>query len=271
MALARRSSPITLAIDIGGSGLKAVTLDAKGNMLIDRLRVPTPYPLPPRRLISELKALVRPVESFDRVSVGFPGMVRNGRVLTSPHLVLSDGPDSKVDPASLKAWSNYDLASALTKAFGKPTRVVNDADLQGLDAATGKGLEVIVTLGTGFGTAVLYQGQLVPHMEFSQHPLRKGDNYDEQLGDVAFKKVGKKTWNKRVRKAIDALDAVFEFDHLYIGGGNSRHLKGDLGDRVSVIDTNAGLLGGIRLWDQAAQSPAPRRTAKRAAPALSRD
>ncbi len=268
MSPARRSGPVTLAIDIGGSGLKAVTLDAKGNMLIERLRVPTPYPLPPRRLTRELRALVKPVEAFDRVSVGFPGMVRNGRVLTSPHLVLSDGPDSKVDPASLKAWTNFDLATALTRSFGKPTRVVNDADLQGLDAATGNGLEVVVTLGTGFGTAVLNQGQLVPHMEFSQHPFRKGDNYDEQLGDVALKKVGKKAWNKRVRKAITALDAVFEFDHLYIGGGNARNLKGELGERVSIIDSNAGLLGGIRLWDQA---PPARRTAKRAARTPSRD
>ena len=270
MSPARRSGPITLAIDIGGTGLKAVTLDAKGKMFIDRLRVRTPYPLPPRRLIAELRALVRPVEAYDRVSVGFPGMVRDGRVLTSPHLVLSDGPDSKVDPNSLKAWSNFDLASALTKTFGKPTRVVNDADLQGLDAATGKGLEVVITLGTGFGTAVLNQGQLVPHMEFSQHPLRKGQTYDEQLGDVALKKVGKKVWNKRVRKAIAALDAVLEFDHLYIGGGNSRKLTGSLGDRVSIIDTNAGLLGGIRLWDQAA--PAPKwRVARRPPRASSQD
>ncbi len=270
MTPARRSGPITLAIDIGGTGLKAVTLDTKGTMLIDRLRVRTPYPLPPRRLITELRTLVGTETQFDRVSVGFPGMVRNGRVLTAPHLVLSTGPGSKVDPASVKAWDHFDLASALTKAFGKPTRVVNDADLQGLDVATGKGLEVVITLGTGFGTAVLNNGQLVPHMEFSQHPLRNGEDYDEQIGDVALKKVGKKKWNKRVRKAIAALDAVFEYDHLYIGGGNSRNLKGSLGERVTVIDTNAGLLGGVRLWDQVAHTPV-RRTRKRAAPASSRD
>ena len=96
----------------------------------------------------------------------FPAWSATDGVLTAPHLVLSDGPDSKIDPKSVKAWINFDLASALAKAFGKPTRVVNDADLQGLDAATGKGLEVVITLGTGFGTAVLNQGQLVPHMEF---------------------------------------------------------------------------------------------------------
>jgi polyphosphate glucokinase len=254
MTPVRRSGPVTLAIDIGGSGLKALTLDAKGTALMDRIRIPTPYPLPPKRLIAELAGLVRPIEKYDRVSVGFPGMVRNGRILSAPHLVLSDGPDSKIDPKSLKAWSNFDLASALATAFGTPTRVVNDADLQGLDAASGKGLEVVITLGTGFGTAVLSQGQLVPHMELSQHPFRGGKTYDEQLGDVARKRVGKKIWSKRVHRAIAVLDAVFMFDHLYVGGGNAARVQGELGERVSVIDSNAGLLGGIRLWDQRASS-----------------
>ena len=147
-AIAACERPITLAIDIGGTGLKAVTLDPKGKIAdrsascADAVSAATAH-----GSSQNSRALVRPGRTFDRVSVGFPGMVRNGRVLTSPHLVLSDGPDSKVDPDSLKAWTNFDLASALTKAFGKPTRVVNDADLQGLDAATGKGLEVVVTLG----------------------------------------------------------------------------------------------------------------------------
>ena len=254
MTPARRSGPITLAIDIGGSGLKALALDATGKALMDRIRVPTPYPLPPKRLIAQLVELVRPIEKYDRVSVGFPGMVRNGRILSAPHLVLSSGPDSKVDPMSVKAWGNFDLAAALAETLGKPTRVVNDADLQGLDAASGKGLEVVITLGTGFGTAVLNEGQLVPHMELSQHPFRNGQNYDEHIGDVARKRVGKKVWSKRVHRAIAVLDAVFMFDHLYIGGGNAIRLRGDLGERVSVIDPNAGLLGGIRLWDQHALS-----------------
>jgi polyphosphate glucokinase len=257
MSSATPSGPVTLTIDIGGSGLKALTLDATGQALIDRLRVPTPYPLPPQRLIAELRELVAPVPTYDRVSVGFPGLVRNGLVLTAPHLVLSAGPDSEVDPASVKAWDRFDLATAMTTSMGKPTRVVNDADLQGLDAASGNGLEVVVTLGTGFGTAVLHDGQLAPHMEFSQHPFRKGETYDQQIGDVALRQIGKKRWSRRVHKAIAALDAVFVFDHLYIGGGNARHLRGELGPRVSIIDSNAGLLGGIRLWDQSSMAKPP--------------
>ena len=250
MATARRNAPITLAIDIGGTGLKASALDARGNMLTDRLRVLTPYPLPPTRLVEELHQLVQPVKSYDRVSVGFPGMVRKGVVITAPHLVLAHGPGSKVDPKMVKAWSHFDLASALATSLGKPTRVVNDADLQGLDAASGKGLEVVITLGTGFGTAVLHDGQLAPHMELSQHPFRKGENYDEQLGDVTLKQIGTTKWSKRVHKAIAALDAVFIFDHLFIGGGNAAKVRGDLGPKVTIIDPNAGLLGGIRLWQQ---------------------
>ena len=254
MTPVRRTGPITLAIDIGGSGLKALALDATGKALTERIRIPTPYPLPPEKLIAQLADLVRPIDKYDRVSVGFPGMVRNGHVLSAPHLVLSKGPDSAIDPKSVEAWADFDLAAELTKALGKPTRVVNDADLQGLDAASGKGLEVVITLGTGFGTAVLSQGQLVPHMEFSQHPFRRGQTYDEQLGDVARKHVGKKSWSKRVHRAIAVLDSVFMFDHLYVGGGNAVRLRGPLGERVSIIDSNAGLLGGIRLWDQRASS-----------------
>lgn len=242
--------PITLAIDIGGSGLKATALDSTGTMLIDRLRVPTPYPLPPARLIAELQQLVSPVKRFDRVSVGFPGMVRDGAILSAPHVVLAKGPGSKPDPEVVTAWHRFDLAEALTKAFGKPARVVNDADLQGLDASSGHGLEVVITLGTGFGTAVMHDGQLAPHMEMSQHPFRKGENYDQQLGDVARNDVGNSRWSERVRKAIVNLDKLLMFDHLYIGGGNARHLKGDLPENVTRIDPNAGLLGCIRLWDQ---------------------
>jgi polyphosphate glucokinase len=255
MTAKRVAGPITLAIDIGGTGLKATALDSKGAMLADRLRVPTPYPLPPARLVDELRGLAAPVARFDRVSVGFPGMVRGGLILSAPHLVLADGPGSKVDPDSVRSWYRFDLAAALAGAFGKPVRVVNDADMQGLDASSGHGLEVVITLGTGFGTAVLHDGQLAPHMELSQHPLRKGENYDEQLGDVTLKRIGRARWSKRVHKAIAVLDTLLMFDHLYIGGGNAARIAGDLPPNVTTIDPNAGLLGGIRLWEQKLMDP----------------
>ena len=240
--------PMTLAIDIGGTGLKASVLDAQGAMVADRVLVKTSYPCPPEKLVDDLTALVAPLPPADRVSAGFPGMMRKGRVLSAPHFVTEAGPGTKVDDALVAQWDHFDLAGALRKRLGKPTKVANDADLQGAAVVEGKGLELVITLGTGVGTALFYDGRLLPHLEFAHHPFRKGETYTEQLGDATRKEVGNGRWNKRVRRAIDTLRALTFFDHCYIGGGNSKHLTGDLAGDVSTVDNTAGILGGIKLW-----------------------
>lgn len=242
----------TLTLDVGGTGLKASVLDASGSMLHDRERVETPYPCPPTKLVDELASLSRNLPAFDRVSVGFPGVVRTGIVRTAPHLVTSHGPGTPIDPGLVRLWSGFGLADALQQRFDRPTRVINDADLQGIDAASGMGLEVVVTLGTGFGTAIINEGVLAPHLEIAQHVFRRGETYDEQLGDMARKSIGNQKWNRRVRRAIASLDTLLTFDHLFLGGGNARHLDSNLPERVSLLDPNAGLLGGVKLWDQPA-------------------
>jgi len=244
------ASPYTLAIDIGGTGLKASVLDATGVMMADRVVVKTTYPCPPATMVEDLAQLVAPLPPAARVSAGFPGMVRNGRVLSAPHFVTEHGPGSAIDPELVRQWSGFDLAGALSARLGKPTRVANDADIQGAAVVTGHGLELVVTLGTGVGTAFFYDGRLLPHLEFAHHPFLKGDTYNEQLGDAARKDVGNARWNKRVRKAVATLRALSFFDHCYIGGGNAKKLHGDLGDDVTTIDNTAGILGGIRLWDE---------------------
>lgn len=240
--------PCTLALDIGGTGLKASVLDPAGNLLVDRVRVVTPYPCPPVVLVSTLVELVKPLPRYDRISAGFPGMVRAGHVLTAPHLVLAHGPGSDPDPKLVEAWSDFDLAGALAAALGKPARVENDADLQGGDVVKGRGLEVVLTLGTGMGSAVYYNGVLMPHLELSQHPFRKGETYDEQLGDEARRKVGTKKWSKRVAQAIANIDTLLMPDHIFIGGGNAHKVAGDLGPKISLVDNVAGIAGGIKLW-----------------------
>jgi polyphosphate glucokinase len=248
--------PLTLAIDIGGTGLKASVLDASGAMVADRVRVPTKYPLEPsgeNGLVETLVRLVRPLPDADRVSVGFPGMVRGGRILSAPHFVTESGPGSKTDSHLVKAWARFDLVGALTEALGKPTKVANDADVQGAAVVQGKGLEFVITLGTGFGTAAYLDRNLLPHLEIAHQPFRKGETYNDQLGERTRKDIGDDRWNTRVRKAIAQLDQLLFFDHLYIGGGNARRVRrdelGDVLEKTTVVDNSAGILGGIRLWE----------------------
>lgn len=225
----------TLAIDVGGSGLKASVLDDSGRPLTDRVRVDTPVGSPPRAFVEALAALVAPLGPYDRVAVGFPGVVRNGSVLTAANL-------------DHKGWKGFDLAGALAKALGKPVRVANDADVQGLAVIAGKGVEVVITLGTGFGTGLYLDGRLAPHVELSHHAFRKGETYDEQLGNAARKRVGNRTWNRRVRKAIHNVRMLTSFDHLYIGGGNAKKIEFELDPDVTVVSNDAGIRGGIALW-----------------------
>jgi polyphosphate glucokinase len=248
--------PFTLAIDIGGTGLKASVLSKDGTMVADRVKVSTTYPMPPDGnggMVEALTKLVQPLPEADRVSCGFPGMVRAGRVLSAPHFSTKKGPGSAIDPELFAAWSDFDLASALENALGKPTKVANDADVQGAAVVQGKGLELVITLGTGFGTAVFMDGALLPHLEIAHQPFRKGETYNEQLGELARKKEGDKHWNHRVREAIDCMDAMFFFDHLFIGGGNAQRIdRDDLGkilERITVVENTAGILGGIKLWE----------------------
>jgi len=241
--------PRTLAIDIGGTGLKASVLDAQGAMVADRVRVPTTYPCPPSALVDALAALVAPLPPYDRVSAGFPGMVRDGLVLSAPHFVTEDGPGTAVDDHLVEQWARFPLADALEQRLGKPARVANDADVQGAAVVAGRGLELVITLGTGFGTAMFHDGRLLPHLEFAHFRFRAKQTFNEQVGDAARRKVGDHKWNRRVAKAVDRLRQLMFFDHCYIGGGNAARLTVDLGDDVEVVDNAAGILGGIKLWE----------------------
>ena len=226
-----------LAVDIGGSGLKAAIVDRAGRMLTERVRVPTPARATPRAVLGALDRLVGRLAvdaSVIGVSVGFPGVVRHGKVLTAPNLGTG--------------WAGFDLAKALTKLWKKPVRVVNDADMQGLGAAEGRGVEVVVTLGTGFGSALLVDGELMLHLEIAHIPFRGGETYDEQLGQAARKSVGKKRWNRRVQKAIAALRTLTNFDKLYIGGGNSRHVTIALPADIRLVSNEYSMKGGAALW-----------------------
>ncbi|HEX6395234.1 MAG TPA: ROK family protein [Acidimicrobiales bacterium] len=241
----------TLAIDIGGTGLKASVLSASGEMEHTRVRAQTPYPLSPTRLVEELMKLVTGLPPYNRISVGFPGMVRDGHVLSAPHFISPDGPGGKPAAKLVKAWDAFDLEGSLEEATGKPTKVANDADVQGAAVVAGKGFEAVMTLGTGVGTAFFFEGKLLPHLEFAHHPLRKSGTYNDVLGNATLKKIGVKRWKKRVVETIATVKALTFYDHLFIGGGNSVHLTSvKLPADVSLVDNAAGILGGIKLWER---------------------
>jgi polyphosphate glucokinase len=242
------TGPHTLAIDVGGTGLKATVLDAEGQPEHDRVRVPTTYPCPPDKLVADLAELVKPLPAFDRVSVGFPGVVRGGLVLTAPAFETKAGLGGETDPDLVEAWHRFDLAGALSKELGKPCRAANDADVQGAGAVAGKGLEFIVTLGTGVGSAVFSNGSLALHLELAHHPISGDETYNEYLGDAAYRREGKKKWNKRVAKALAIIERLVVPDAILVGGGNAKHVTIDLPPNVRLISNDAGLLGGIRLW-----------------------
>jgi len=226
-------SPYTLAIDIGGSGIKALVLNAVGEAVTSRERQATPHPAQPAPILEIIDALAQG-KAYDRVSVGFPGVVCQGVTITAANL----HPD----------WLGVNLQQILQERLGVPVRVINDADMQGYGAIQGTGVELVITLGTGVGSALFTQGHLVPNLELGHHPFRKNATYEACLGHVALKRDGVRKWNQRLEKALDQWHKLFYYDWLYLGGGNAKHINFDLPPQVKTVPNVAGLLGGIALW-----------------------
>ncbi|HVE24911.1 MAG TPA: ROK family protein [Sporichthya sp.] len=238
----------TITFDVGGTGLKATVLDAAGTQLAERVRVRTPYPCPPERLVATLLEVAEKLPAFDRVSVGLPGVIRGGRVLHTPHFITESGPFTRIRPDLHEAWRDYDAANEFHKAFACPVRVVNDAELAAIGVVSGVGFEVFLAFGTGLGAALFVDGRLLPKLELSAAPFRRGETFDEQLSDRARRAVGNVTWTRRVERALARWHAVLWWDKLYVGGGNAKHFVGELGVEHTRVPNEAGILGGAKLW-----------------------
>jgi polyphosphate glucokinase len=226
--------PLTLAIDIGGTGIKAEKLDANGRPVTERTKISTPRNATPKKITKIVERLAADHGSFDRVSVGFPGVVKNGLIYTAVNLG--------------KGWNDYPLQKEIAKRLHKPVRMANDADVQGLGCIRGRGIELVITLGTGFGSVIFVDGQRI-HLEIGHHPFHRGKTYEDELGNRALAKKGKKKWIKLLMEAIADLSRTFNYDRLYIGGGNARLLvDSKLPPDVKIVSNMEGLLGGIKLW-----------------------
>jgi polyphosphate glucokinase len=228
------ASPVTLSVDIGGTGIKMMLLDASGEPVSDRMRALTPKKPTPDRVIKLLDEMVAQLPGYDRVSVGFPGVVKHGTTLAAHNL----------DPK----WAGFPLQQTLEDHWKKVVRVANDASVQGYGATYGKGVELCLTLGTGLGSSLFTDGHLCPGLELAHHPWRNGKTYEDYLGLRGLKKHGKKRWNELVQKAIAQTAQLFNWDYLHLGGGNARNIKFELAPNIRIVPNEEGLLGGVALW-----------------------
>lgn len=225
----------TFCIDIGGSHIKGAVVNEKGKLLTEYVKFDTPAKPTPQNVLNIVGELAKAAGDYKNISVGFPGFVKDGVVKTAPNLGTDD-------------WQNINLSKKISALLGKPCQVVNDADMQGLGIAKGTGFEVVVTIGTGFGTAFLYNGKLLPHLELAHHPISKNKDYDQYIGEKALNKCGKKKWNKRMKKVLEVVKTVFNYDHLYLGGGNASKLNFPLDKNITVVGNIDGIKGGVKLW-----------------------
>jgi polyphosphate glucokinase len=225
-----------LAIDIGGTSLKAGVLSASGALLSDALRCPTPDFATPETVCEALEALTAPLGKFHYGSVGFPGAIRYNKTLTAPNLAADK-------------WTGIAFADMLGARLGVPIRLANDATVQGLGAIAGRGIEVILTLGTGMGFALFRGGIPAPQIELGRHPLRDCPSYDDYIGDAILRDIGESAWKARVHAVIAQVRALVNQDHLYLGGGNARLFSAaELPADLSLAPYTSGLIGGRKLW-----------------------
>lgn len=256
------SGPRTFAVDCGGGGIKTALLDAAGTQIGPARRTPVRYPFSPAALENIIAADAAALRAegcdFERLTVGMPGMLRHGVVVYTPHYIRRAGPHTRLDPEMEAAWNGLDIRAALAARFSRPTLVLNDAEVAAAATVTGRGLEVVLTFGTGLGNAIVDNGVLAPHLEFSHAPLRWGLTYDDVIGEIERIRLGDAAWSRQVARAIESLYPVIRWDTLYLGGGNAARITESVRERLSgsvvFIPNAAGMSGGVRAWDLVAAS-----------------
>jgi polyphosphate glucokinase len=219
--------PLTLSVDIGGTKMKACVVDAHGHALADPLITSTPQPSPPDAVVGTIFGLAESLQPFDRISVGFPGVVRGPIVVTAPNL-------------GTPQWTGFDLVAALSRRFDVPVRILNDAAVQGLGVVRGPGLETVITLGTGIGCSVFRDRRWLLHLELA---------LDAFAGNAVLSAIGQGAWNERIAETITVVSRLTACERLYVGGGNARKVSLRLPPHVEIVSNMAGLTGGVRLWE----------------------
>jgi polyphosphate glucokinase len=214
-------APTVLAVDVGGSHVKMLL---NGNP--ERRRFASGRRLTAQQMVDGVLERVSDW-SYEMVSVGVPAPVHAGRVVR--------------EPANLgKGWVGFDFEAA----FGKPTKLVNDAAMQALGSYQG-GRMLFLGLGTGLGTTMIVAGVVEP-MELGHLPFRKA-TYEDYVGVRGRKRLGDKRWRKAVFETVELLAAALEPDYVVLGGGNASALD-ELPPNCRLGANEDAFLGGFRLW-----------------------
>lgn len=211
-----------LAIDVGGSHVKTRVFGRREMRQFDS----GPH-LTPRKMVEQVHELTGDWK-YDAVSIGYPGVVMHGKVIAEPHNL---GP----------GWVGFDFR----KAFGRPTRIMNDAAMQALGSYEG-GRMLFLGLGTGLGSAMIVDNIVAP-MELAHLPFKKGRTYEDYVGDRGLRRLGMKKWRRNVKEIVERLSTVLEADYVVIGGGNARKLK-RLPKNARLGNNDFAFIGGFRVW-----------------------
>jgi hypothetical protein len=221
VAAARK--PKVLVIDVGGTHVKLLATGQKEHTQFD-----SGPKFTAQAMIRQVKKLTKGW-NFSCISLGYPGPVVHGRIVTEPYNM---GP----------GWVRYDFA----KAFGCPVKLINDAAMQALGSYEG-GRMLFLGLGTGLGSALVFDGVLEP-LELAHLPYKKGLTYEDFVGLRGLERLGKKRWRKEVAEVVAQLQHAVEADYVVCGGGNARLLK-HLPKGCRLGDNHNSFVGGFRLWD----------------------
>lgn len=233
-----------LGIDVGGSAVKGLPVDTDaGATLAERVRIPTPEPATPEAVAEAVKQVAASFGWSGPMGCGFPAVVQNGMVRTA----------ANIDPA----WIGADVAALLSTATGCPTTVLNDADAAGLAemrfgaGRNASGVVVVVTVGTGLGTAVFTNGKLLPNSELG-HLLLHDMKAEHYASDAARKRLDLSwdDWGGRFNEYLRHLESLFWPTLIIIGGGASKkfdRFSGSLVLRTPVVPAflrnDAGMIG----------------------------
>jgi polyphosphate glucokinase len=214
---------IVLAVDVGGSHVKAL-ISTDGSELRRFVSGPA---LGARQMVDGVLGITADW-AYDAVSVGIPSPVHAGRVVSDP---VNLGP----------GWAGFDFEGA----FGKPTKVVNDAAMQALGDYDG-GKMLFLGLGTGLGSALIVDGIVEP-MELGHLPFRKA-TFEDYVGKRGRERLGAKKWRAAVLETVERLSAALQPDYVVLGGGEAKKLH-ELPENVRLGANSNAFIGGFRLWD----------------------